>query len=168
MAGPARDDGGVRFRRALRIAGPARRPGPVAGAVLAGCSSGIPAASSRPGRSVAGSAVAGSAAAGCARWPAGSARTILLISQASNGQQYCVHPGQSVQVFLGGKLSPVDGAEPPRLAGTGLVPASSGQAHLLRSPAAAYQAVRAGRVVLTIVRQPCHSVPPSQTPAAGP
>jgi hypothetical protein len=56
-----------------------------------------------------------------------------------------VHAGQAVQVFLTGRLSPKDGAEPPRLTGTGLVPASFGRVHLLRSPAAAYQAVRPGR-----------------------
>ncbi len=106
--------------------------------------------------------------AGCSRWPAGSASTTLLITQASNGQQYCVHPGQAVQVYLGGTLSPRAGSKPPRLTGAGLAPSPSGQAHLLRSPAAAYQAVRAGRAVLTIVRQPCHSVAPAQTPAAGP
>jgi hypothetical protein len=109
-------------------------------------------------------------APGCARWPAGSASTILLITQASNGLQFCVHPGQDVQVFLSGTLSPVDGSEPPRLTGTGLVPAAPGSVPLLRSPAAVYAAVRAGRVVLTVVRQPCHSVQPAQTPtpAAGP
>jgi hypothetical protein len=105
---------------------------------------------------------------GCSRWPAGSGGATLLVTQASNGQQYCVHPGQAVQVYLGGMLSPAAGSEPPRLTGTGLAPSPSGQAHLLRSPAAAYQAVRAGRSVLTIVRQPCHSVAPAQTPAAGP
>ncbi|HEY2278983.1 MAG TPA: hypothetical protein VGI00_11550 [Streptosporangiaceae bacterium] len=105
---------------------------------------------------------------GCSRWPAGSASTTLLITQASNGQQYCVRAGQAVQVYLGGTLSPRAGSEPPRLTGTGLAPSPSGQAHLLRSPAATYQAVRAGRAVLTIVRQPCHSVPATQTPAAGP
>jgi hypothetical protein len=113
-----------------------------------------------PGRSASGP--------GCSRWPAGSGGTTLLVTQASNGQQYCVHPGQAVQVYLGGRLSPAAGSEPPRLAGTGLAPSPSGQAHLLRSPAAAYQAVRAGRSVLTIVRQPCHSIQPAQTPAAGP
>jgi hypothetical protein len=92
---------------------------------------------------------------GCARWPAGSGSTTLLITQASNGQQYCVRPGQAVQVYLGGTLSPRAGSEPPRLTGTGLAPSPSGQAHLLRSPAAAYQAAGAGRAVLTIVRQPC-------------
>ena len=105
---------------------------------------------------------------GCSRWPAGSASTTLLITQGSNGQQYCVHPGQAVQVYLGGTLSPRAGSKPPRLTGAGLAPSPSGQAHLLRSPAAAYRAVRAGRAVLTIVRQPCHSVPPAPTPAAGP
>ncbi len=113
-----------------------------------------------PGRSASGP--------GCSRWPAGSGGTTLLVTQASNGQQYCVHPGQAVQVYLGGTLSPAAGSEPPRLTGTGLAPSPSGQAHLLRSPAAAYQAARAGRSVLTIVRQPCHSVAPAQTPAAGP
>jgi hypothetical protein len=102
---------------------------------------------------------------GCSRWPAGSTSTILLISQPGNGQQYCVQPGQAVQVSLSGVLSPRAGSEPPRLTGTGLVPSSAGQAHLLRSPAAAYQAVRPGRAVLTIVRLPCHSVEPAQTPA---
>ena len=103
---------------------------------------------------------------GCSRWPAGSGRTTLLITQASNGQQYCVRTGQAVQVYLGGTLSPTAGSEPPRLTGTGLAPSPSGQAHLLRSPAAAYQAVGAGRAVLTTVRQPGHSVPAAQTRAA--
>ncbi|MBV9793221.1 MAG: hypothetical protein JO016_04710 [Actinobacteria bacterium] len=111
---------------------------------------------------------------GCTRWPAGSTGDTLLITQASNGRQYCVQPGQSVQVYLGGVLSPKDGSEPPRLTGSGLVAAPSGQAHLLRAPAATYQAVRAapgddpGRAVLTIVRLPCHSIEPTPTPAAGP
>jgi hypothetical protein len=124
----------------------------------------------RPVTSAGPTAAAGSSGpgSGCARWPAGSAGTTLLITRASNGQQYCVHPGQAVQVYLGGTLSARAGAEPPRLSGTALAPSPSGQAHLLRSPAAAYQTVRAGRAVLTIVRQPCHSVQPPQTPAAGP
>jgi hypothetical protein len=75
-----------------------------------------------------------------------------------------VQPGQGVQVFLSGQLTPKEGAEPPRLTGTGLAPAS-GPRHLLRSPADAYQAVRAGRTVLTVVRMPCQSVP-SPAPAA--
>jgi hypothetical protein len=102
---------------------------------------------------------------GCSRWPAGSTSTTLLLTQASNGRQYCVQPGQGVQVFLSGELTPKAGAEPPRLTGTGLAPAS-GPAHLLRSPADAYQAVRPGRAVLTVVRLPCQSVQSSPTPAA--
>jgi hypothetical protein len=105
---------------------------------------------------------------GCSRWPAGSTSTTLLLTQASNGRRYCVRPGQQVQVYLSGELLPRAGAEPPRLTGTGLVPAPSGQAHLLRSPADAYQAVQAGQVVLSVVRQPCRSLTPTQDPTPTP
>jgi hypothetical protein len=74
-----------------------------------------------------------------------------------------VQPGQGVQVFLTGQLTPRDGAEPPRLTGAGLAPASA-PGHLLRSPADAYRAVRAGRAVLTVVRMPCQSVTSAQDP----
>jgi hypothetical protein len=104
---------------------------------------------------------------GCSRWPDGSTSTTLLLTEASNGRRYCVQPGQQVQVYLSGELLPRSGAEPPRITGAGLVPASSGQAHLLRSPADAYQAVRAGQVVLTVVRLPCHSVTPNRNPTPG-
>lgn len=121
-----------------------------------------------PRSSAPGAAAGGSGSGpGCSRWPAGSTSTTLLLSPASNGRQYCVRPGQGVQVFLTGPLTPRDGAEAPRLAGTGLAPAS-GTAPLLRSPADAYQAVRAGRAVLTVVRMPCQSVPSSSAPAGDP
>ena len=100
---------------------------------------------------------------GCSRWPAGSTSTTLFLTQASTGRQYCVQPGQGVQVFLSGQLTPKEGAEPPRLTGTGLAPAS-GPRHLLRSPADAYQAVRAGRSVLIVVRTPCQSAPSPAAP----
>ena len=168
----------------------------LAGMVLAGCSSGVPAArtaagggpassagaaSASPGprgtgRSIsisngpagAATAIAGGSGAqpGCARWPAGSTRATLLITQASNGRRYCVRTGQTVQVYLAGSLSPTAGSEPPRLTGTALVPARARRARLLRSPAAAYLAVRAGSAVLTIVRLPCHSIRPQATPGA--
>jgi hypothetical protein len=154
-------------------AGPGRvsSPGPgsasaVPGDTVPGVSNSV---NNRPVTDAGPAAAPGSPAPGpgCSRWPAGSGSTTLLITQASNGQQYCVHPGQAVQVYLSGTLSPRAGSEPPRLTGAGLAPSPSGQAHLLRSPAAAYQAVGAGRAVLTIVRQPCRSVAPAQTPAAG-
>jgi hypothetical protein len=155
-------------------AGPGRGSSPGPGSASASPGGTVPAVSNsvdnRPVTDAGPAAAPGRSASGpgCSRWPAGSGGTTLLVTQASNGQQYCVHRGQAVQVYLGGTLSPAAGSEPPRLTGTGLAPSPSGQAHLLRSPAAAYQAVRAGRSVLTIVRQPCHSVAPAQTPAAGP
>jgi hypothetical protein len=155
-------------------AGPSRVSSPGPGSASAAPGASVPGVSNsvinRPVTDAGPAAAPGSPAPGpgCSRWPAGSARTTLLITQASNGQRYCVHPGQAVQVYLGGRLSPTAGSEPPRLTGAGLAPSPSGQAHLLRSPAATYQAVRMGRAVLTIVRQPCHSVAPAQTPAAGP
>ena len=155
-------------------AGPGRVSSPGPGSASAAPGDTVPGVSNsvnnRPVTDAGPAAAPGSPAPGpgCSRWPAGSASTTLLITQASNGQQYCVHPGQAVQVYLGGTLSPRAGSEPPRLTGAGLAPSPSGQAHLLRSPAAAYQAVRAGRAVLTIVRQPCRSVAPAPTPAAGP
>jgi hypothetical protein len=155
-------------------AGPSRISSPGPGSASAAPGDTVPGVSNsvnnRPVTDAGPAAAPGSPAPGpgCSRWPAGSASTTLLITQASNGQQYCVHPGQAVQVYLGGTLSPRAGSEPPRLTGAGLAPSPSGQAHLLRSPAAAYRAVGAGRAVLTIVRQPCHSVAPAQTPAARP
>jgi hypothetical protein len=155
-------------------AGPSSVPSPGPGSASAAPGDTVPGVSNsvdnRPVTDAGPAAAPGSPGPGpgCSRWPAGSASTTLLITQASNGQQYCVHPGQAVQVYLGGTLSPTAGSEPPRLTGAGLASSPSGQAHLLRSPAAAYRAVRAGRAVLTIVRQPCHSVAPAQTPAAGP
>jgi hypothetical protein len=162
------------------VAGPASQPGPGrVGSPRPGSASAAPgdtvpgvsnSVNNRPVTDAGPAAAPGSPSPGpgCSRWPAGSGRTTLLITQTSNGQQYCVHPGQAVQVYLGGTLSPRAGSEPPRLTGAGLAPSPSGQAHLLRSPAAAYRAVGAGRAVLTIVRQPCHSVTAAQTPAAGP
>ena len=104
---------------------------------------------------------------GCAPWPAGSTSSTLLLTQASNGRTYCVRTGQTVQVYLSGTLSLRAGSEPPRLTGTGLVPAPARQADLLRSPAASYRAVRTGQAVLTVVRLPCHSVRPQDVPPAG-
>lgn len=156
--------------------GTARGPGPTGpGSTAASPGDGVGASSpsiinKRPATSASPGEAADSPGpgAGCPRWPAGSTSTTLLLTQASNGRQYCVQPGQGVQVYLSGELLPKAGAEPPRLTGTELVPASSGQARLLRSPADAYQAVRPGRAVLTVVRMPCQSVQSSPAPAADP
>jgi hypothetical protein len=156
MAGPARDDGGVKVCAAARATRTARWPGPVpvavwlvAGIVLAGCATGIPAggarapgtvrpsgsasASSPPGTTAAGgpdsssngpdgtaSPVAGGtgSGSGCTPWPAGSTRTALLITRASNGRRYCVRTGETVRVSQAGTLSLTAGSEPPRLTGT--------------------------------------------------
>jgi hypothetical protein len=206
MAGPARDDGGVKLRAATRATGTARWPGPgtavvslLAGIVLAGCASGAPAggtgagpraqpsgsasASSSPGTTVAGSPpsssngpdgtaspVAGGtgSGSGCAPWPAGSTRTALLITRASNGQRYCVRTGETVRVSQSGTLSLTAGSEPPRLMGTALVPAPVRPGQAVRSSAASYLAVRAGVAVLTVVRLPCRSIRPQASPAGAP
>jgi hypothetical protein len=166
----------------------------LAGLVLAGCTSGGPAggtaagggtgssagaagaspgpagtgrsisAFNSPSRAATPTAGGSGAQPGCARWPAGSTRVTLLITRASNGRRYCVHTGQTVQVYLAGSLSLRAGSEPPRLTGNALVPAPARQTRLLRSPVASYLAVRAGSAVLTIVRMPCHSIQPRATP----
>jgi hypothetical protein len=204
MAGPARDDGGVKVCVATRATRTARWPGPVpvavwlvAGIVLAGCATGVPAggarapgtvrpsgsasASSSPGTTAAGgpdsssngpdrtaSPVAGGtgSGSGCAPWPAGSTRTALLITRASNGQRYCVRTGETVRVSQAGTLSLTAGSEPPRLTGTALVPAPVRPGQAVRS-AASYLAVRAGVAVLTVVRLPCRSIRPQASPADG-
>jgi hypothetical protein len=205
MAGPARDDGGVKVRAATRAARIARWPGPVpvavslaAGIVLAGCTSGIPAGGAgapgtvRPsGSASAGSSLGTTAAggpnsssngpdgtaspvaggtgsgSGCAPWPAGSTRTTLLITRASNGQRYCVRTGETVRVSQAGTLSLTAGSEPPRLTGAALVPAPVRPGQAVRSSAASYLAVRAGVAVLTVVRLPCRSIQPQASPAGG-
>jgi hypothetical protein len=103
---------------------------------------------------------------GCARWPAGSTTSALLITRASNGQRYCVRTGETVQVSQSGTLSLMAGSEPPRLTGTALVPAPVRQGQAVRS-SASYLAVRAGVAVLTVVRLPCHSIRPQASPAGG-
>jgi hypothetical protein len=169
-AGAGRTSGSAAAGRA----GPDRGSSPGPGSASASPAGPVPGVSSsvanRPVTDAGPAAAPGRSGSGpgCSRWPAGSASTTLLITAASNGQRYCVRTGQAVQVYLSGMLSPTAGSEPPRLTGTGLAPAPSGQAHLLRSPAAAYQAVRTGRAVLTIVREPCRSASSAQTPAADP
>jgi hypothetical protein len=105
---------------------------------------------------------------GCAAWPAGSTTTTLLITQASNGQRYCVRTGETVQVSSAGKLSLMAGSKPPRLIGTSLVPAPARPGGAIQSPAATYSAVRPGVARLIVVRLPCRSAQTPRTPNASP
>jgi hypothetical protein len=100
---------------------------------------------------------------GCARWPAGSAGPVLLVTAASGGKTYCVRTGQVVRVLLSGPAALPGGSEPPRLTGDALAAAP---AHLLRSPSVTYTAVRPGTAVLTIVGLPCRVIQPAQGAAA--
>lgn len=193
MAGPARDDGGVR-QYAAAAAGAL-----LTGLVLTGCASGSPAGQARAGGTagpsgpvsspaVPGSPVAGGSPSssnepngtarpvagggpsgpGCAAWPAGSTKTTLLITQASNGQRYCVRTGETVQVSSAGTLSLMAGSKPPRLIGTALVPAPARPGGAIQSPAATYSAVRPGVARLIVVRLPCRSAQAPRTPLASP
>ncbi len=193
MAGPARDDGGVKQYA------PAAAGALLAGLVLTGCASGSPAGPARagstggPSTSTSSSATPGSpmssgppsssnepngtaspvagggaSGSGCAAWPAGSTRTTLLITQASNGQRYCVRTGETVQVSSAGKLSLMAGSKPPRLIGTALAPAPARPGGAIQSPAATYSAVRAGVARLIVVRLPCRSAQTPRTPLASP
>lgn len=190
MAGPARDDGGVKLYAATAVGAL------LTGVVLTGCGSGSPPGSpaaqagagsaagpsssapsgSRPesppaGRSPFSSKAAdgtaspvaggGGSGPGCSAWPAGSTRTTLLITETSSGQRYCVRTGQTVQVSSAGTLSLMAGSKPPRLTGAALVPAPARPGMAVRSPAATYLAVRPGLATLTVVRLPCRS---AQTP----
>ncbi len=110
----------------------------------------------------------GASGSGCAAWPAGSTRTTLLITQASNGQRYCVRTGETVQVSPAGKLSLMAGSKPPRLIGTALVPAPARPGGAIQSPAATYSAVRVGVARLIVVRLPCRSAQIPRTPQASP
>ena len=100
---------------------------------------------------------------GCARWPAGSAGPVLLVTAASGGKTYCVRTGQVVRVLLSGPAALPGGSEPPRLTGDALAAAP---AHLLRTPSVTYTAVRPGTAVLTIVGLPCRVIQPAQGAAA--
>ncbi|HEY0719357.1 MAG TPA: hypothetical protein VGD68_17220 [Streptosporangiaceae bacterium] len=194
--GGVRWRGVARAALTARRPGPAAAVSLLAGIVLAGCTSGpppvrtAPASPAPPPGSASAGPSPGTVAAsppsspngpdgtagpvaggtgsgpGCARWPAGSTRTALLITRASNGQRYCVRTGETVQVSQSGTLSLTAGSEPPRLTGTALVPAPVRTGQAIRSSAALYLAVRAGTAVLTVVRLPCRSVRP-QAPAGG-
>ena len=104
-----------------------------------------------------------SAQPGCARWPAGSAGPVLLVTAASGGKTYCARIGQVVRVLLSGPAALPGGSEPPRLTGDALAAAP---AHLLRTPSVTYTAVRPGTAVLTIVGLPCRVSQPAQGAAA--
>jgi len=141
--------------------------------LIAGCSGldgrGATTAGQRPASAAATSpgGTAGTAGAsaqpGCARWPAGSAGPVLLVTAGSGGKTYCVRTGQVVRVLLSGPAALPGGSEPPRLTGDALAAAS---AHLLRTPSVTYTAVRPGTAVLTIVGLPCHAIQPAQGAAA--
>lgn len=100
---------------------------------------------------------------GCARWPAGSAGPVLLVTAASGGRTYCVRIGQVVRVLLSGPAALPGGSAPPRLTGDALAAAP---AHLLRTSSVTYTAVRPGTAVLTIVGLPCRVIQPAQGAAA--
>src|ERR1700759_1825292 len=169
MAGPARDDGGVKLDTA------AAAGALLTGLVLTGCASGSPAGpaqaagTAQPSASASFSPASGSpmpsgppsspndqngtatpvagagpAGAGCAAWPGGSTRTTLLITPASNRQRYFGRTGQTGQVSSAGKLSLMAGSKPPRLIGPALAPAPARPGGAIQSPAATYSAVRAG------------------------
>ena len=123
--------------------------------------SGSPAANGPAGSGGSGSGTQ----AGCSAWPAGSSRSVLSITAASNGQTYCVRTGQTVQVLLSGRLALADGAQPPRLTGDALAAGPVRQAQMMKMPAQTYTAVRPGTAVLSIVRLPCHS--PESMPGPG-
>jgi hypothetical protein len=192
MAGPARNDGAVRLYAAtaagalltgLVLTGCASgSPAGQAGAGGAAGPSGPASSPARPGSPMpSGSpspsndqngtagpvAGGGGSGTGCATWPAGSTRTTLLITQASNGQRYCVRTGEIVQVSSAGTLSLTAGSKPPRLMGTALVPAPA-RPGAVRSPAATYSAVRPGVARLIVVRLPCRSAQAPTTPQASP
>jgi hypothetical protein len=131
----------------------ATSPGPAGSAAAA--------ASGAPEPSGAAGTAGASAQPGCARWPAGSAGPVLLVTAASGGKTYCVRTGQVVRVLLSGPAALPGGSEPPRLTGDALAAAP---AHLLRTASVTYTAVRPGTAVLTIVGLPCHA-PAGGTPA---
>ena len=133
----------------------ATSPGPAGSAAAA--------ASGAPEPSGAAGTAGAPAQPGCARWPAGSAGPVLLVTAASGGKTYCVRAGQVVRVPLSGPAALPGGSEPPRLTGDALAAAP---AHLLRSPSVTYTAVRPGTAVLTIVGLPCRVIQPAQGAAA--
>ena len=116
-----------------------------------------------PGAPAPSGAAGAPAQPGCARWPAGSAGPVLLVTAASGGKTYCVRTGQVVRVPLSGPAALPGGSEPPQLTGDALAAAP---AHLLRTPSVAYTAVRPGTAVLTIVGLPCRVIQPAQGAAA--
>jgi len=136
----------------------ATSPGPAGSAAAA--ASGAPEPSGAAG--TAGTAGA-PAQPGCARWPAGSAGPVLLVTAVSGGKTYCVRTGQVVRVLLSGPAALAGGSEPPRVTGDALAAAP---AHLLRTPSVTYTAVRPGTAVLTIVGLPCRVIQPAQGAAA--
>ena len=127
MAGPARDDGGVKLYAAAaagalltglvltgcgsgspagqgRAGGTAGPSGPVSSPAMPGSpvASGSPSSSNEPNGTARPVAGGGTSGPGCAAWPA-STKTTLLITWASNGQRYCVRTGETVQVSSAGR-----------------------------------------------------------------
>lgn len=159
IAGCARaGDPGATTARPGTASAAATLPGPEAAQRPAG--SAAPAAPGAPQRS----GTAGAASRpGCARWPAGSSGSALLVTAASGGKTYCVRTGQVVVVPLSGPSALPGGSELPRLTGDALAAAP---VHLLRPPSVTYLAVRPGTATLTIVGLPCHGIQPAQGAAA--
>jgi hypothetical protein len=150
-------------------------PLPATGAILlavglvAGCAgagrAGQAGAGQRPARGPAAPATRPGAGPGCASWPAGSTAKALLITTGSNGQRYCVRPGQTVTVLLSGPLALAGRSQPPRLTGDALAVLPP-HVHLPTTPSVSYLAMRPGTAVLTLVGLPCHSLRPAYGAAA--
>lgn len=96
----------------------------------------------------------------CASWPAGSTAKALFITAGSNGQRYCVRPGQTVTVLLSGPLALAARSQPPRLTGNALAVLPP-RVQLPTAPSVSYLAVRPGTAVLTLIGLPCHSLRPA-------
>ncbi len=151
-------------------------PLPAAGVLLlavglaAGCAgsggrAGQAVAGQRPARGTAAPATRPGAGPGCASWPAGSTAKVLLITAGSNGQHYCVRPGQTVTVLLSGPLALAGRSQPPRLTGDALAVLPP-HVHLPTVPSVSYLAMRPGTAVLTLVGLPCHPLRPAYGAAA--
>jgi hypothetical protein len=122
-------------------------------AVLAiGCGS-VQAARSGPQGQRSSAPVASSAAA---RGPASCHGAAAAITQADNGETFCVKVGARVTVLLHSRDSSLWLA--PLASGGALKPVPSGMASLVKGVTGAwYAAVRPGHVLVTSVRPPCYT-----------
>ena len=155
MAGPARDDGGVKLYTA------AAAGALLTGLVLTGCASGSPAGPAQAAGTAEPSASASVSPASGSPMSSGP-------PSSPNDQNGTATPVAGAGPAGTGCAAWPAGSKPPRLIGTALAPAPARPGGAIQSPAATYSAVRAGVARLIVVRLPCRSAQTPRTPLASP